>query len=202
MIPLIGAGIEAFRGLTPLVKAGIVVGLLVTSYGALQGVKAYQRYLGREEQKERERVELMRQQQEAITQTMRQLDLSQKQSAKIEEEKNRWRLKALKVQEEKDRYVRYTDAKTLDPAVVDLVNQFARVLNDATPNQHLPPAGAASAEPSVDGQAPATTVDAFDRLAELTDRLADCEQTHKGLSDWAIEQYQVAAEDYMKNGHR
>lgn len=182
----------------PAAKWGLMAGGVVLLIGVYFGWAEYQQYKGREEEQERQRAELFQQAQASLQEQARQASLLQKKVEEVTKEKDALQNQLVTARQEITRYAKYNQVRRIDADAVRIVNEFARVLNEQTADQRVSDAGGASPEPPVEAQAPATTLDAFERLDVLSTRLGECETTHRGLSEWVIDKYNADMAFYLK----
>lgn len=182
----------------PAAKWGLMAGGTVLLIGVYFGWAEYQQYKGRQEEQERQQAELYQQAQESLQEQARQASLLQKKVEEVTKEKEALQHELSTARQEITRYAKYNQVRLIDADAVRIVNEFARVLNEQTADQRMPDASGAAPEPPVEAQAPATTLDAFERLDELTTRLGECETTHRGLSEWVLDKYHADLAFYLR----
>lgn len=181
----------------PLVKYGAILGLILFTYLSYIGWKEYQQYIGRVEERDKQHLEQIQQAQEAAQAALKLKDDLLKKVQDVTQEKESIRLQLQKANQEIKRYVKLHRVRQIDPDAIAIVNEFARVLNDQTTDS-LPPTTGTPAEPPVETKTAPTTLDAFERLEDLTGRLSACESDHRGLSEWAVESYQSQLHFYNR----
>lgn len=187
MIPVFAA----WKAASPLIKYGAIAGVIVLAWGWYVGQRAYHEWQGRLQAEATQERELREQAQESAKEAVRQRDQLLQKVEEIAQEKETFRAQLTVANQEIQRYARLHKVRRIDPDAIAIVNEFARVLNDATADERVSGASGTPTEPPVAAKTGPTTLDAFERLEELTERLGDCEIKHRGLSEWAIEKYQT-----------
>lgn len=187
----------AFRAAQPLIKVGIIGGILAALIIAFYGYRGYQRYLGAKAERDKQQIELTHQAQEATQQTILQGNIKQRAMDQLVQDNQILSDKLNQAYREIDRYEKSKQATAINADAVRIVNEFARVLNDAT-HERMPASSQATGEPALETEGPPTDVAGLKRIGELTDRLGDCEVKHRGLSEWALANYQAELDFYSK----
>lgn len=182
----------------PILKVAVPVAIAVVLYASYIGWREYQQYVGREEERTKVQAELTVQAQESATQYARQVTILRQQVDQANQEKEEFRAELSKAHQEIQRYAKLNQVRRIDDDAIAIVNEFARVLNTQA-DQRVPDAGGAAEEPTVGAVAGPTTLDAFERLEELTARLGNCEVKHRGLSEWAVSNYNTEMEFYLRS---
>lgn len=188
----------AIKGLSLVWKILLIVGIPVLLYGLKWGYDEYHQRQGRQQMIAKQEAELRLQAQEATQEAVRQAVILRQKVEEFSRDKEAFQAELARARGEIQRYAKLHQVRRIDNDAIAIVNEFARVLNDATADERVPDSGGTPTEPAV-GTVPApTTVDAFERLDELTDRLGVCEAKHRELSEWAIEKYRAEMEFYQR----
>ena len=180
----------AWKAASPLIKYGAIAGLVVALWLAYLAQREYHEWQGRLQAEAVQERELRQQAQASAEESAKQYRMLQQKVEEVAQEKESFRTELAKANQEIRRYEKLQNIRKIDADVIRIVNEFASVLNDATPNERVSDSSGAASEPPVETKTGPTTLDAFERLSTLTERLALCEADHRGLSEWAIAQYQ------------
>lgn len=195
MLPAI---LPALKGLSLAQKILIPIGILIFLYGLKWGYDEYQQSVGREEEQLKTETALRIQAQASAEEYAKQVMILRQTVDRVNEERESFRERLVMANQEIQRYAKLNKVRRIDNDAIAIVNEFARVLNDQA-HERVSDAGSATAEPAVEATAAPTTLDAFERLEELTGRLGECELKHRGLSEWAVENYKAEMEFYTKS---
>lgn len=182
--------LAAWRAASPLIKYGLIAGAVLAAYLWYIGQREYHEWQGRLQAEASQERELRQQAQASAEESAKQYRILQQKVEEVAQEKESFRTELAKANQEISRYEKLHKVRKIDADAIRIVNEFASVLNDATPDERLSDSSGAAPEPPVETKTGPTTLDAFDRLSILTERLALCESEHRGLSEWAIAQYQ------------
>ena len=180
----------AWKAASPLIKYGAIAGLVVALWLAYLAQREYHEWQGRLQAEAVQERELRKQAQASAEESAKQYRMLQQKVEEVAQEKESFRTELAKANQEIRRYEKLQNIRKIDADVIRIVNEFASVLNDTTPDERVSDSSGAASEPPVETKTGPTTLDAFERLSTLTERLALCEADHRGLSEWAIAQYQ------------
>ena len=180
----------AWKAASPLIKYGAIAGLVVALWLAYLAQREYHEWQGRLQAEAVQERELRQQAQASAEESAKQYRMLQQKVEEVAQEKESFRTELAKANQEIRRYEKLQNTRKIDADAIRIVNEFASVLNDATPDERVSDSSGAASEPPVETKTGPTTLDAFERLSTLTERLALCEADHRGLSEWAIAQYQ------------
>ena len=180
----------AWKAASPLIKYGAIAGLVVALWLAYLAQREYHEWQGRLQAEAVQERELRQQAQASAEESAKQYRMLQQKVEEVAQEKESFRTELAKANQEIRRYEKLQNIRKIDADAIRIVNEFASVLNDATPDERVSDSSGAASEPPVETKTGPTTLDAFERLSTLTERLALCEADHRGLSEWAIAQYQ------------
>ena len=182
----------AWKAASPLIKYGAIAGLVVALWLAYLAQREYHEWQGRLQAEAVQERELRQQAQASAEESAKQYRMLQQKVEEVAQEKESFRTELAKANQEIRRYEKLQNIRKIDADAIRIVNEFASVLNDTTPDERVSDSSGAASEPPVETKTGPTTLDAFERLSTLTERLALCEADHRGLSEWAIAQYQSA----------
>ena len=182
--------LAAWRAASPLIKYGAIAGAMLAGYLWYIGQREYHEWQGRLQAEAVQERELRKQAQASAEESAKQYRMLQQKVEEVAQEKESFRTELAKANQEIRRYEKLQNIRKIDADAIRIVNEFASVLNDTTPDERVSDSSGAASEPPVETKTGPTTLDAFERLSTLTERLALCEADHRGLSEWAIAQYQ------------
>jgi len=188
----------AWKAASPLIKYGAIVALIVVAWGWYAAQREYHEWQGRLQAEASQERELRQQAQEAAQAYAKQAADALKQVEAVTQEKEAFQAQLANAHQEIQRYAKFNQVRRIDNDAIRIVNEFARVLNDATADERVPDAGGAAVEPVVEAKESPTTLDAFERLQELTEGWGECEIQHRGLSEWAVDKHRAEQEFYTK----
>lgn len=195
MIPILAA----WKAASPLIKIGSIAGAAVIVVGLYVGWREYQQHLGGEEVRAEHQAELTKQSYDATQEYVRQDDLKQRHVDELIYLNQSLETKLAAAQKELEQY-EHKKACPIDADALRIVNDLARVLNTAAPDERVSASGEAAGESSVEAQATVTVTDTaalVRRIAELTEREAITDAAHQKLSEWAIESYESSRRFYL-----
>lgn len=196
MIPVLAA----WKAASPLIKLGSIVGAVALVVGLYVGWREYQQYLGREEIRAEQQAELTKQSYDATQEAVRQSDIRQHHVEELIQVTADLQEQLVRAQQEIDRYAK-KKVCPLDADAVRIVNDLARVLNDAAPDERVSAAGEAAGELAVEAQAPIAVTDTaalVQRIKELTERESVTDAKHQQLSAYVLDQYEQAQRFYLR----
>ncbi len=192
------AALAAWKGLSPLIKYGAIAGLVAAAWLWYIGQREYHEWQGRLQAQASQERELREQAQQVTQETIKQNAILQEKVDAVTRQREAFKDELVKAHQEISRYAKLNQVRRIDNDAIAIVNEFARVLNDAAADERVPPSGEAASGPAVEAKEAPTTVDAFERLEELTEGWGECEVKHRGLSEWTVERYLAEMEFYTK----
>lgn len=198
---MLPAAWAAWKAASPLIKYGVLAGLILALWGWYVAQREYHQYQGRLEAAATQERELRLQAQAASEEAVRERQRALGAVSELIAAKTQLGEKLEAIRKERARHAKQTPATCpVDAAAVRMVNDLGGVLNDlSAPQERLPHADASAGGTALETEAAvAATQDALlERIAELTKRNAVTEEEHKQLSKYVIEKYEADVKFYL-----
>ena len=192
------AGIwAAWKAISPLIRYGVIAGVIAALIAAWFGYQQYLLYKGRQQQLAKQNVQLRQQAQESTEEFQRQADIRQRNTEAMGATIATLQEELVRARQEIDHYAK-KKVCPLDSDAVRIVNDLARVLNEPAA-QRVSTSGETTGESAVEAQAPITASDTaalIQRIADLTEREALTDAAHKHLSQYVLEKYEQEIKFY------